>query len=167
MLIIWMHDRKSSHWSEGLRFIQLMKNKAYNSGIKMSPHEALFGNKIKVGLCEKILSDNAALNIDSEEDLKEIIQKSKVINKKQILSNSDARNKEKISVIQLNNKNINDSCKIVKKISKAKQRKLKKNSDKNILPVKIGSVQPPVQKNNKDHGDLINILPVIEMVFQK
>ncbi|XP_029344265.1 SCAN domain-containing protein 3 isoform X1 [Acyrthosiphon pisum] len=164
MLITWMEDRKSSHWSEGLRFIQLMKNKTYNLGIKMSPHEALFGTKIKVGLNENMLSDNAALNIDSEEDLKEIIQKSKVINKKQNLSNSDARNEENISVIQLNNKNVNDSCKIVKKNLKSQAKKVKKNSDKNILPVEIGSVQLPVLKNNINHGDLLNILPVIEML---
>lgn len=167
MLITWMQDRKSSHWSEGLRFIQLMKNETYHSGIKMTPHEALFGTKIKLGLSEDILSDNAAQNIDSEEDLREIIQKSKIINTKQNLSNSDARNKEKISVIQLNNGNVNDSCKIVKENLRSQAKEIKKNSDKNLLPVEIESVQNPVLKNNKDHEDLRNILPVIEKVFQK
>jgi len=55
-----------------------MKNQAYHSGIKMTPHEALFGTKIKVGLSEKMLSDNTALNIDSEEDLRELLKQVKL-----------------------------------------------------------------------------------------
>lgn len=73
MLITWMQDQKSSHWNEGLRFIQLMKNQVYHSGIKITPYETLFGIKIKVGL-NKTMSDNT-LNIESEEDLRELIKK--------------------------------------------------------------------------------------------
>jgi len=165
MMITWVQDRKCFHWSEGLRFIQLMKNKTYHSDIKRTPHEALFGTKIKVGLSENMLSDNAALIIDSEEDLREIIQKSKVMNKKSNLLNSDARNEEKISVIQLNNKNVDDSCKIVKENLKSQAKEIKNYSD--LLPVEIGSAQHPVLKDNKEHGYLRNILPIIETVFQK
>ena len=50
MIATWMQDEKTDQWSEGLRFVQLMKNRALHSGIKRSPYEALFGCKVKVGL---------------------------------------------------------------------------------------------------------------------
>ena len=34
MLTSWMIDQQTTNWSEGLRFVQLMKNRAYHSGIK-------------------------------------------------------------------------------------------------------------------------------------
>lgn len=45
-----MQTEENSHWSQGLKLIQLMKNRALHSGIKMSPNEVLFGCKVKVGL---------------------------------------------------------------------------------------------------------------------
>jgi hypothetical protein len=48
MLITWMRNNNTLKWSEGLRFIQLMKNRAYHKSIKRSPYEALFRCKIKV-----------------------------------------------------------------------------------------------------------------------
>ncbi|XP_050054538.1 SCAN domain-containing protein 3 isoform X1 [Aphis gossypii] len=151
MLITWMQDQKSSHWSEGLRFIQIMKNQTYHSGIKMTPYEALFGTKIKVGLSEN-MADNAALNIDSEEDLREFMEKNEDINTKQNLSNSNSGNEKMISVIQLNNENLNNLGEIA----------IKKNLDKKCLPVETGSVQLPDFKDIRD-GDSRNILPVIEL----
>ncbi|XP_023223766.1 KRAB-A domain-containing protein 2-like [Centruroides sculpturatus] len=38
MFCTWMQDNKSDRWSEGLHFIQFMKNRAYHSGIKRTPH---------------------------------------------------------------------------------------------------------------------------------
>lgn len=166
MLITWMQDQKSSDWSEGLRFIQLMKNRTYHSGIKMTSYEALFGTKIKVGLSEK-MADNAALNIDSEEDLREFMEKNENINTKQNLSNSNSGNEEMISVIQLNNKNLNNMCEIAIENCKSQAKEIKKNLDKKCLPVEIGSVKLPVFKDNKEDRDCRNILPVIEVVFQK
>ncbi|XP_043491623.1 KRAB-A domain-containing protein 2-like [Polistes fuscatus] len=58
MLSIWMQDNNSSHWSEGLRFVQFMKNSTYHFGIKKTPYEALFG-------CEYI---------NTEEELEKIIE---------------------------------------------------------------------------------------------
>lgn len=37
-----------ARWSPSLRFIQLMKNRAYHAGIKNTPCKALFGCKIKI-----------------------------------------------------------------------------------------------------------------------
>ncbi|KAK7602738.1 hypothetical protein V9T40_006712 [Parthenolecanium corni] len=42
MLSGWLHENKTERWSQGLRFVQLMKNRAYHSGIKKTPYEAMF-----------------------------------------------------------------------------------------------------------------------------
>ncbi|GFQ92887.1 KRAB-A domain-containing protein 2 [Trichonephila clavata] len=47
MLCTWMQDNKSDRWSEGLRFIQFMKNRAHHSGIKSTPYEALLVANLK------------------------------------------------------------------------------------------------------------------------
>ena len=51
MLIAWMSDNNTQDWSIGLRFVQNMKNSAYHSGIKSTPHKAMFGCDPKVGCC--------------------------------------------------------------------------------------------------------------------
>ncbi|CAK1589526.1 unnamed protein product [Parnassius mnemosyne] len=71
MLTTWMQDNNNSHWSEGLRFVQLMKNRAFHAGIKQSLYEALFGCKVKVGLQ---LPNDFTQNVETEEDLEKIIQ---------------------------------------------------------------------------------------------
>ncbi|XP_072380587.1 uncharacterized protein [Diabrotica undecimpunctata] len=43
MLATWLETNKMSQWSKGIKFIQFMKNRAYDSGISCSPYEALFG----------------------------------------------------------------------------------------------------------------------------
>ncbi|XP_028040732.1 KRAB-A domain-containing protein 2-like isoform X1 [Bombyx mandarina] len=70
MLTTWMQDNDNSHWSEGLRFVQLMKNRAMHAGIKQSPYEALFGCKVKVGLQ---LPNDFTQNFETE-NLEKIIQ---------------------------------------------------------------------------------------------
>ncbi|XP_008178928.1 uncharacterized protein LOC100574778 [Acyrthosiphon pisum] len=41
MIIIWMKDNNTTKWSEGLRFIQFMKNKAFHRVIGLSPYESI------------------------------------------------------------------------------------------------------------------------------
>lgn len=50
ILSTWMETNQLSKWSEGLKFIQAMKNRAYHEGIKCSPYEAMFGSQMKVGI---------------------------------------------------------------------------------------------------------------------
>jgi len=38
-----MQSNNTKKWSEGLRFVQFMENKALRSGIKRSPCEAIIG----------------------------------------------------------------------------------------------------------------------------
>ncbi|XP_022163806.1 KRAB-A domain-containing protein 2-like, partial [Myzus persicae] len=68
MLTTWMQEQNTSQWSQGLCFIQIMKNRAYHSGIKTTPYEALrvFGCKIKIGLNTSNLPDEVVENIKTE-----------------------------------------------------------------------------------------------------
>ena len=50
MISSWLIDNKTTHWAEGLRFVQFMKNRAHHHGIARSPYEAMFGCPAKVGL---------------------------------------------------------------------------------------------------------------------
>ncbi|XP_071051121.1 KRAB-A domain-containing protein 2-like [Onthophagus taurus] len=71
MLTTWMQDNDNSHWSEGIRFVQLMKNRAFHAGIKQTPYEALFGCKVKIGLS---LPNHFTRSVETEEDWEKIIQ---------------------------------------------------------------------------------------------
>ncbi|XP_056647529.1 KRAB-A domain-containing protein 2-like [Diorhabda sublineata] len=73
MLTTWMQDNDSERRSDGLRFVQLMKNRAFHSGIKRTPYEALFGSKIKVGIS---LPFEDTHNLESEEDLEKVMKSS-------------------------------------------------------------------------------------------
>ncbi|XP_023234229.1 KRAB-A domain-containing protein 2-like [Centruroides sculpturatus] len=50
ILSTWMETNQLSKWSEGLRSIQAMKNRAYHKRIKCLPYEAMFGCPMKMGL---------------------------------------------------------------------------------------------------------------------
>ncbi|GFQ72252.1 KRAB-A domain-containing protein 2 [Trichonephila clavata] len=79
-----MQDNKSNHWSEGLRFIQFMKNRAYHSGIKRILYEALFGCKPKVGLTT-FLPEDVLKDINTEEQLEKIIESVQIMDKEQTI----------------------------------------------------------------------------------
>ena len=66
-------SNSTSHWGDGLRFIQVMKNRAYREGMKCSPYEAMFGQPMKVGLKTSDLPDDAIDDIFAEEELEKII----------------------------------------------------------------------------------------------
>lgn len=76
MLSTWLETNKTTKWSEGLRFIQFMKNKAYHSGINRSPYETMFGCKAKVGLKTFLPAIDALSEITSEEDLESMLGQS-------------------------------------------------------------------------------------------
>lgn len=73
MLATWMETNKTSKWSEGLRFIQAMKNRAYHDGIKSSPYEIMFGVPMRMGLATSVLPRDTVKNLNSEEELETIL----------------------------------------------------------------------------------------------
>eukprot|EP00102_Acyrthosiphon_pisum_P023247 XP_016660457.1 PREDICTED: KRAB-A domain-containing protein 2-like [Acyrthosiphon pisum] len=70
ILTTWMQDNNTNKWSEGLSFVQFMKNSAYHSGIKQSPYNAMFGTDPKTGLTSSILPHTILQEIPSIENRK-------------------------------------------------------------------------------------------------
>jgi hypothetical protein len=74
MLASWMKDNHTTNWSNGLRFVQFMKNRAFHSGIKQSPYKAVFGIEPRVGLTTSTLPFEIVHNIEDEDELEEVIE---------------------------------------------------------------------------------------------
>ena len=41
MLTTWLQSNSTAHWGDGLRFVQVMENRAFHEGIKRLPYEAI------------------------------------------------------------------------------------------------------------------------------
>lgn len=87
-----------------------MKNRALHSGITISPYEALFGWKVKVGLSTSNLPKEVIDNLENEEQLLEIIEKNKLQSDDKTTvqihnTNINERLEDPISKIQSNNEN--------------------------------------------------------------
>lgn len=50
ILATLMETKKKKNWSQELKFVQMMKNRSYHSGIQQTPFEALCGLKMKLRL---------------------------------------------------------------------------------------------------------------------
>uniref|UniRef100_A0A8C4RLZ2 Integrase catalytic domain-containing protein n=1 Tax=Erpetoichthys calabaricus TaxID=27687 RepID=A0A8C4RLZ2_ERPCA len=72
MLSTWMADNQTNKWSEGIQFVQFMKNHGYHSAIKRSPYGAMFGCPAKVGLSSSITPQSVLHSINTEEDLEKL-----------------------------------------------------------------------------------------------
>jgi hypothetical protein len=68
-----METNNTTNWSEGLRFVQAMKNRAYHEETKCSPYKALFGVPMKLGIADSVLPRNVTVNMTTEEGLQKVI----------------------------------------------------------------------------------------------
>jgi hypothetical protein len=73
MLTTWKAENKTKTWSEGLRFVQYMKNRALHVGIKRSPFEAMFGMPARIGLERTGLPTDLCHLLANEEELEEAL----------------------------------------------------------------------------------------------
>ena len=73
ILATWLETNSTTQWSEGLRFVQAMKNRAYHEGIKCSPYEAMFGVPMELGIANSVFPRNLTINMTTEEDLEKVI----------------------------------------------------------------------------------------------
>ena len=189
MLTTWMQDEKNRHWSQGLRFVQLMKNRAYHSGIKMSPYEALFGCKIKIGLNTSNLPHDVISTIENEEQLAELItEQPRKINSNVENKVSDTEQPQGINLnvenevsdteqllattiratIKLNNENANVMRTRAKENLENQAKKMMVWSDKKLLPVAVHStVRVPVPEVDKGRLDARSILAIVLEVINK
>ena len=84
-----IRNKKTTKWSERLKFIQFMKNKAHHSGISCRPYEAMFGCKAKVGLKTFLPSLDILPEMKSEEDLESILKDNQSGNEPETTNNVD------------------------------------------------------------------------------
>jgi len=120
MLATWLQDNKTKKWRNGLRFVQLMKNRAYHHGTKHSPYEARFGTPPKIGLTSALLPANMIAKLKSEGELQVALESI------QILSN-DNENKEVNCEIEEN-----DEDQIIEVQTKTRQISINQNRKESI-----------------------------------
>lgn len=73
ILSTWLETNNTPKWSEAIKFIQFIKNRAHHSEIDRSPYEAMFGCKAKVGLKTHLPADAIFSEITTEEELEQIL----------------------------------------------------------------------------------------------
>uniref|UniRef100_A0A2H8TQZ8 KRAB-A domain-containing protein 2 n=1 Tax=Melanaphis sacchari TaxID=742174 RepID=A0A2H8TQZ8_9HEMI len=122
MLATWLQDNKTKKWSNGLRFVQLMKNRAYHHGTKHSPYEAMFGTPPKIGLTSSLLSANIIAKLKTEEELQVALESI------QILSNDNESNEVE--------KEDNED-KVIEKQTKTRQTSINQNRKESLNNLKI------------------------------
>ncbi|XP_008186921.1 KRAB-A domain-containing protein 2-like [Acyrthosiphon pisum] len=71
--IMVYQDHLTKKWSEGLKFVQFMKNRSFHHGTKRSPYEAMFGTHAKVGLKSTQIPIDLISTLKSEEDLEKAL----------------------------------------------------------------------------------------------
>ena len=74
LLFTWQRTNNTSKWAEALPTIQFMKNTRHHRGIGMSPYQAFFGMKPRLGLGNLNLDKEVTDNIWTEEDLETMLQ---------------------------------------------------------------------------------------------
>ncbi|GFO32688.1 integrase core domain protein [Plakobranchus ocellatus] len=67
-------DARCKKLAEGLRFVQLVKNRAVHSGIERTPYEALFVCKAKVGLTTSSLPEDVLQDVKTDEEFGKTIE---------------------------------------------------------------------------------------------
>ncbi|CAG5024424.1 unnamed protein product [Parnassius apollo] len=171
MLMTWMKDENCEKWSEGLRFVQLMKNRAYHHGIKRPPYQAMFGCDVKVGLRSSALPTETIENIENEEDLEQILKmlegdgnnaESETItdvNQEETVGEA-AKNRTdcdciKRQIIDTNRKGAKDSLTV-------QANKMTALSNIKFSPCKIGdTVRVKIPDVDRGRGDFPNVLMVV------
>lgn len=69
ILITWMQENQTTKWSEGLRFVQLQKNRSFHRGIQRTPYEAMFGTPLINGLNDSNLPLEIVERLQDEDDI--------------------------------------------------------------------------------------------------
>lgn len=77
MLAAYLKDHENKTWSECLPNIQIMKNRAYHSGITQSPYKAMFGIEFRAGLTSTRLHNEVlrriGTGITDEQELEDFL----------------------------------------------------------------------------------------------
>ncbi|CAG5027459.1 unnamed protein product [Parnassius apollo] len=149
MISSCLKDNDLTKWSEGLRYVQFMKNRVIHSGIKQSTYRALFGIEPRVELSSSSLPQEIINDIRDEDDLKIIEDDSNG-------ADNDG------GVVKMDTQNIQVARKTAAENLEKQAKKMKASSDKSYPPAKIGdNITIPIPDVDKGGGDLRNIIGVI------
>ncbi|XP_023212590.1 KRAB-A domain-containing protein 2-like, partial [Centruroides sculpturatus] len=162
MISCWLKDNHSTKWSEGLRYVQFVKNRAYHSGIKQLPYKAMFGVKPRVGLSTTSLPPEIIKDIQDEDDVQKLIETD--LNHRHTNDHNNSGDDSDCNDIE--------TSKIGDDIQKARQtaaenlqkqaKKMKSASDKSHPPAKVGdNVTVPIPDVDRGRGDLRNVIGVV------
>ena len=131
MIITWMKDN-TTKLSEGLRFIQFMKNKAFHRGIERSPYEAMFGCTLKVGISSntpdnilKVLNTDKSLNNKINKDLGK--NNCKIF--KHIFMENEGNTEEELCQLCINKENISNKREEAKECLERQAKRMKLQSN--------------------------------------
>ncbi|XP_071054394.1 KRAB-A domain-containing protein 2-like [Onthophagus taurus] len=69
ILITWMQENETTKWAEGLRFVQLKKNRSFHRGIQRTPYEAMFVIPLVNGLKDSNLPLEIVEKLHDEDDI--------------------------------------------------------------------------------------------------
>lgn len=86
ILTAWMQDKKTSKWSEGLKFVHFMKNKVHCLGTKQSPFNEMFGTDLQTHL---------SLNIMSNQEIQEMILENSASKTYESIAESSKQNRKR------------------------------------------------------------------------
>nr|XP_022920129.1 uncharacterized protein LOC111428710 [Onthophagus taurus] len=64
-----MQENETTKWAEGLRFVQLKKNRSFHRGIQRTPYEAMFGIPLVNGLKDSNLPLEIVEKLHDEDDI--------------------------------------------------------------------------------------------------
>jgi len=98
-LVAWMRDNKTAAWSYGIAFVQWGVNTTYHEAIKMTPYEAVFGQKPRIGLATKVprqLVENIMTGTLEEDMLEMLLNEDKEDNEDVQVLNTEVSNNSKI-----------------------------------------------------------------------
>lgn len=170
MLGTWLQDNKTKKWSEGIKFVQFMKNRSFHHGIKSSPYEAMFGSRAKIGLNNCILPMHVVEKLKTEEDLEKALntieeeenkEKNKEGNEVIIEENEENYNSEdaylncrKLSIQTKRNESVQNLDKQANKMKSLSERRFCEGNIGDSVKIKIPDV-------DRARSDLRSILAVI------
>lgn len=171
MIAVWLKDNNSTKWSEGLRYVQFMKNRALHSGIKQSPYKAMFGIEPRVGLKTTSLPAESIENINDEEDLLKLVeqevtnQEDENTNNQVIYENDDTEENENHDTDSPTSEHIENARKRAQENLQKQAKRMKLFSDKLHKPANVGdNVTMPIPDVDKGRGELRNIIGIILQV---
>jgi hypothetical protein len=100
MVTQWMEDEKSKNWSWGIKFIAHKKNNRYHEGIKQIPYVLRYGQPCRVGLSRMNLPPALVNQLQSEEQLEEVMAQATIITAPQVAAARSAEAPTSTTIVQ-------------------------------------------------------------------